>query len=391
MSGSSGRGWTRAGSRWRRAGASGIAGAVLLVAGSGAVAAQESAAQEAATATAKHEVRRGDTLWGLAGRYLANPFLWPQIYELNRQVIENPHWIFPGERLALPDAVAVSTGDRLETRDAPRERDTSQEAPAGRAGVSGFGGSSLFDRSPDVGNVMGGLDIETYRAPVLVSQSDFYRAPLLVDRDAIRYTARTVRKIQGNPLGLTMPPGVRLNDIVILELESLQVVPGDRLRAFRMDSGPDDRRIVRSLALLTVEKADDEIARARVVQLFDHYKVGDPVMLAEPWDLPETLAQAEADGDLEATLIGFEIEQPLLGQGDMVFFDRGADQGVSIGDEFAVFETDAGSDALLEDRLATVRIVRVTPETATGRVVDLHEASPRVGAPARRTLRAIAR
>ena len=34
-----------------------------------------------------HVVRRGDTLWDLAGSYLANPFSWPRIYEINTTVI----------------------------------------------------------------------------------------------------------------------------------------------------------------------------------------------------------------------------------------------------------------------------------------------------------------
>lgn len=47
-----------------------------------------------------HYVRRGDTLWGLCDRYHGNPWAWPRVWSYNPQ-IENPHWIYPGDRLRL--------------------------------------------------------------------------------------------------------------------------------------------------------------------------------------------------------------------------------------------------------------------------------------------------
>ncbi len=52
-----------------------------------------------------YQVRTGDTLWDLARRYLSDPHRWRDIFELNTGVVEDPHWIFPGELLALPGQV----------------------------------------------------------------------------------------------------------------------------------------------------------------------------------------------------------------------------------------------------------------------------------------------
>jgi len=84
----------------------------------------------------RYVVVPGDTLWGISGKFLKEPWRWPEIWKLNRDEIRNPHWIYPGDVIVLdlsglqPELRIGETarGDTVRLSPRVRSEDLSKEA-----------------------------------------------------------------------------------------------------------------------------------------------------------------------------------------------------------------------------------------------------------------------
>lgn len=351
-----------------------------------------------------HEVRTGETLWELASRYLADPFRWPEIFELNVRVIEDPHWIYPGEMLRMPGTDAESArraGARAEGRAADpaaragregaRERSpTDQEADARRSfGESGqFPEGSVFRADPSAPSY-GQLSIAETEPSAVVSVSDFYSAPILADRASFMMSGTTHRVVAEAHPSIRLPRAARLNDEVVLYLTGTEAEVGDYLKAVQWGRSMGEAgHVLRTVGAVQVTRTfqSPDSVRAVVVRIFGDYRVGDPVVLAEEYTIvPGVEPEPESNG-VVGTVLGFTEDQVLLGTGERLFIDIGSADGVQVGDVFAVFSADepAAETAFVEDRLTTVRVIHVSETTATARVTQVRDAGMRPGVSVRR-------
>jgi LysM repeat protein len=63
---------------------------------------QPSRPAETAPALKTYTVKSGDTLWGIAKKYLGNGSRYTEIYNLNKNKISNPNLIYVGQVLTMP-------------------------------------------------------------------------------------------------------------------------------------------------------------------------------------------------------------------------------------------------------------------------------------------------
>jgi hypothetical protein len=58
----------------------------------------------------RHVVVKGDTLWDISAKFLSTPWKWPELWQLNKNDIANPHLIYPGDVIVL---IMTPDGPRL--------------------------------------------------------------------------------------------------------------------------------------------------------------------------------------------------------------------------------------------------------------------------------------
>ncbi len=117
-----------------------------------------------------YTIKRGDTLWAISGIFLRTPWRWPELWGMNRQDIQNPHRIYPGQVLYL-----VKSDGRalLSTRPGGANGDLATVRVTPRTRYESLGDSAIPPVSLQA--------IESFLTePMIVDETTFARAPRIV-------------------------------------------------------------------------------------------------------------------------------------------------------------------------------------------------------------------
>lgn len=105
--------------------------------------------RQSSMAPSRYVVQKGDTLWDISSLFLANPWLWPEIWLANPQ-IQNPHLIYPGDVVSLEwvngkPVIRIERGGIEKLTPRVRSTDLAQPVPAlPMDAIRSFLGSAQF-------------------------------------------------------------------------------------------------------------------------------------------------------------------------------------------------------------------------------------------------------
>lgn len=269
-----------------------------------------------------HTVRRGDTLWEISGRYYQNPYQWPKLWSFNPQ-IQNPHWIYPGDRVRLRDGSAqssVGSGGINKSRTAvpPQTiflRDTGW----------------VDDRKDDTwGELVGAPDDKM----------------LLGDGDEVYLQLEEGHDVQvGDELTLFRP-----------------------IRTVETENTKGELVSIRGTARIDRYNPKTRMVRARITESLDVIERGVKVgPVGRKFDVvPPVVAEQDIDANILASLYPNQVYV----QNQVVFLDKGSKEGVKEGQRFfAIRRGDrwaqnikgAGSQAVIRPRVEDDRFAKVDP------------------------------
>lgn len=369
--------------------------ALLVVALPAAAAAQDTTVvvvQEPGTST--HTVRKGDTLWDLAGQYLRDPFLWPEIYRINTDVVEDPHWIYPGEVLriragadvtAVPGAPGVPGAPAAEM--GVPEGQVAQAPAAGEAAGQGYDEvdlSPLFGRQASREFGLEGYLDRPYRP---LRRGEFHSAGFLTEGRSY-----SLGRVRGNVVPSELPAAIRGPAITLHARVGIQppsdaaYQPGDSLLLVReLEGVPGYGDLILPTGIAVVREVNDPETVAEVVEVYQAIQAGDRSMPLEPFRAgPQARAVPVADG-VRATVLADRDGHPFFATQSVLFLDRGSQDNVAPGDLFEVRRTPRDRDPAadtVDDEMLVVQVVRVGERSSTAKVLGVGYPRVTAGAPA---------
>jgi hypothetical protein len=331
----------------------------------------------------------GDTLWDLSQRLLGDPYLWPQIWERNRYILD-AHWIYPGDPLLLglevaepPTPTAAETTELGEPETIPGEGETPAEdmAEAARGAVEIGSPSYPFlplGSADDIycSGYIGDLDEEF---PYRIAGSEYeYLKPT--------WEYSGVRKPIEAHFGSadTVKYGLSLGDIVYLDQgEGSGLTPGDVLLAV------EPRHVIRHPAngkpmgrfhayngRVLVLAVQETTAIGEIVQSCHPVIIGSTLrpFVAEPVpsERREPMRPVTDPSSREtfvdaATIVFAKDRLVTVGQDHVVFIDHGEDWELFPGDVLTVYRVPVNDFPPIV--LGEIAILSVRPHTAVAKVI----------------------
>ena len=135
--------------------------------------------------------------------------------------------------------------------------------------------------------------------------------------------------------------------------------------------------VINRVGVVKVVQLDPVLVGVQVVRSYAPLSPGDPVMRFTPPPVEDISEPSSVGPDVEGMIVELQADKhmSLVSQGNLVYLDKGQDDGLRSGDFMEVFRTGGG---LPERKIGEVRVLATEPHTATA-VVSKASARALVG------------
>jgi hypothetical protein len=251
-----------------------------------------------------YTVVEGDTLWDISGKFLKDPWRWPEIWRQNSQ-IQNPDLIYPGDRLVLRYTDGQPYLDHLSGRERAARK------------VVKMGPAVYIEK----------LDNAIPAIPPQVIMA------FLEDRQIVE--SRNLDKLAYVTEGVNQE--VVLGALSDMYVRKIDGAPGARFRIIRMRGAlinPDNQKVI-AYETETLGEAEmlrpGDPAKLRITKSNKEVNQGDRLVpavrtLTLPYYHPKAFREP-----ISISILGAVSEMAEYGAGDVVTLSAGSDQGLEPG------------------------------------------------------------
>ncbi|MGF2687388.1 LysM peptidoglycan-binding domain-containing protein [Marinobacter sp. DUT-3] len=254
----------------------------------------------------RYTVVKGDTLWDISARFLEDPWQWPEIWHVNPQV-ENPHLIYPGDRLALvyidgkPRLTKVTSNGVVKLSPKVRSEPIDTPIPAiPLDAISSFLSETRIVSAEEINGAPYVLEGEDGRIITGAGDRIYARGDKPADKVGIFRRSQEFRDPEtGEFLGL----------------EARSIARGD----INAENG--------DVLTLSLTKSSEEV------------RIGDRLLVSEDRRLTTNFVPSSPDEELEGEMISVEGGVNQIGQFNVVAINRGEREGLKPGNVMAVLKS----------------------------------------------------
>lgn len=297
----------------------------------------------AAEENVEYTIQRGDTLWDISSGKLKDPFLWPKLWKANPQ-IHNPHLIYPDQKLVIPAELL-------------------KEELRAEAGAKPGHKGKLIKPLPLTSKLVPMEKIRPIVTREVLLQSGFFMREF-----------SPVGMIGPSLLGKTL---LGVGDVVYLSTDvkanpnmNFYVTSLPEIVVNPLNEKETAGYLVRIKGVAQVVGEENGRTKAVITESYKDINTGDKVANYYPVSLPFAPA-IERKPAIYGTVLGVWDKRISGGKDDVVYINRGAGQGVEIGDIYTITSatppnpvvgtmqvfsvSDAGSAAIIKQAMSEMR------------------------------------